>query len=174
MSKNSNSSSSGIGVLGLLGVTFVILKLCKVITWSWWWVTLPFWGGLALVLIILLVILIFKMLTNSKSQAGTNAQQRTNDEVITSSHTIGKPNVACCVSSTYKQVEAEKEITMSNSKSTMSPVATLKNEYGGVCQIINDDNCYVVCLKQQDGTYKPTTHIFKEAFEVLSKLGCPN
>lgn len=63
MSKNSNYSSSGIGVLGLLGVAFVILKLCKVITWSWWWVTLPFWGGLALVLIILLVILIFKMLT---------------------------------------------------------------------------------------------------------------
>ena len=63
MSKNSNSSSSGIDVLGLLGVAFVILKLCKVITWSWWWVTLPFWGGLALVLIVLLVILIFKMLT---------------------------------------------------------------------------------------------------------------
>jgi phosphoglycerol transferase MdoB-like AlkP superfamily enzyme len=63
MSKNSNSSSSGISVLSLLGVAFVILKLCKVITWSWWWVTLPFWGGLALVLLVLLVILIFKMLT---------------------------------------------------------------------------------------------------------------
>ena len=111
---------------------------------------------------------------NKKRQVGTKAQQRTDDELTTSSHTIGKPNVACCVSSTYKQVETEKEITMSNSKSTMLPVATLKNEYGGVCQIINDDHCYVVCLKQQDGTYKPTTHIFKEVFEVFSKLGCPN
>ena len=63
MSKNSNSSSSGIGVLGLLGVAFVILKLCKVITWSWWLVTLPFWGGLALVLVVLLIIFISKMLT---------------------------------------------------------------------------------------------------------------
>ncbi len=62
MSKNSNSSSSGIGVFGLLGVAFVVLKLCKVITWSWWLVTLPFWGGLVLILIVLLVILIFKML----------------------------------------------------------------------------------------------------------------
>lgn len=52
MSGNNNSSrSSGIGVLGLLGVAFVILKLAKVIDWSWWWVTLPFWGGLVLILI---------------------------------------------------------------------------------------------------------------------------
>ena len=31
-------------MLGLLGVAFVILKLCKVIAWSWWWVLCPFWG----------------------------------------------------------------------------------------------------------------------------------
>lgn len=34
-------------VLGLLGVAFVVLKLTGHIDWSWWWVTLPFWGGLA-------------------------------------------------------------------------------------------------------------------------------
>ena len=50
---NSSSSSSGIGVLGLLGVVFVTLKLTAVIDWSWWWVTLPFWGGLAVILAIL-------------------------------------------------------------------------------------------------------------------------
>jgi hypothetical protein len=49
-SSSSSSSSSGIGVLGLLGVAFVILKLCEVIDWSWWYVTMPFWGGIALVL----------------------------------------------------------------------------------------------------------------------------
>lgn len=32
---------------------------------------------------------------NKECQAGTEAQQRTNDEVTTSSHTIGKPNVIC-------------------------------------------------------------------------------
>ena len=62
MSKNSNSSSSGVGILGLLGVAFVILKLCKVIIWSWWWVTLPFWGGLAIILVVLLTILLIKIL----------------------------------------------------------------------------------------------------------------
>ena len=43
-------------VLGLLGVAFVVLKLTGYIDWSWWWVTAPFWGGIALVLAIFLVI----------------------------------------------------------------------------------------------------------------------
>ena len=36
-------SYSGISVCSLLGVAFVILKLCHVIDWSWWFVTMPFW-----------------------------------------------------------------------------------------------------------------------------------
>ena len=55
------ASGGGIGVLGLLGVAFVILKLCHVITWSWWWVTLPFWGGIALVLAILGLLAVFSI-----------------------------------------------------------------------------------------------------------------
>lgn len=45
MSKN--ITQSGISIFGLLGIAFVILKLCNVIDWSWWYVTLPFWGGFA-------------------------------------------------------------------------------------------------------------------------------
>lgn len=56
---NDTSSSSGIGVLGLLGVVFVTLKLTGVINWSWWYVTLPFWGGFAILLVILFIMLIF-------------------------------------------------------------------------------------------------------------------
>lgn len=48
-------SSSSLSVVGLLGVVFVTLKLCNVINWSWWWVTAPFWGGLAIGSAILLV-----------------------------------------------------------------------------------------------------------------------
>lgn len=55
MSKGS-SSGGGIGITGLLGVVFVTLKLCGVITWSWWWVTAPFWGGLALWFLLVVVI----------------------------------------------------------------------------------------------------------------------
>lgn len=49
MSKQS-TSSGGSCVLGLLGVLFVGLKLTGFIDWSWWWVTAPFWGGIALVM----------------------------------------------------------------------------------------------------------------------------
>jgi CHASE1-domain containing sensor protein len=31
-----------------------VLKLTHVINWSWWWVTLPFWIGLAIMLVILI------------------------------------------------------------------------------------------------------------------------
>ncbi len=54
----SSSSSSGIGAMGLLGVAFVVLKLTGVINWSWWWVTCPFWIGIALVLAILLIVVV--------------------------------------------------------------------------------------------------------------------
>ena len=55
---SSSSSSSGIGVFGLLGVVFVVLKLTNYIDWSWWYVTLPFWGGVALFLIVIAVYLL--------------------------------------------------------------------------------------------------------------------
>ena len=29
---------------------FLILKLCGIITWSWWWVTCPLWLGFAIIL----------------------------------------------------------------------------------------------------------------------------
>lgn len=48
MSDSKSSASGGIGVLGLLGVAFVVLKLTHVIGWSWWFVTMPFWGAIAL------------------------------------------------------------------------------------------------------------------------------
>jgi hypothetical protein len=57
----STNSSSGIGVVGLLGVVFVTLKLCGVLDWSWWWVTAPFWGSAVLILIIVLVAAIIEL-----------------------------------------------------------------------------------------------------------------
>lgn len=43
--------SGGIGFLGLLTIAFIVLKLTDVIGWSWWWVLLPLWGPVALVLV---------------------------------------------------------------------------------------------------------------------------
>ena len=49
----------GPGILGLLGVAFVVLKLVSVISWSWWWVLAPFWIPLALTAIILIIGIVF-------------------------------------------------------------------------------------------------------------------
>lgn len=46
---HTSHTSGGIGFLGALCITFIVLKLTGVINWSWWLVTLPAWGGFALV-----------------------------------------------------------------------------------------------------------------------------
>jgi len=51
-----SSSGGGVSVVGLIGVAFVVLKLCGVIDWSWWWVTAPFWGVVALWLLCLVLV----------------------------------------------------------------------------------------------------------------------
>jgi len=40
-----------------LFVVFLVLKLCGVIDWSWWWVTAPLWGQLTLVAAVFLICL---------------------------------------------------------------------------------------------------------------------
>ena len=51
-----NSKTSGIGFSGLLTIVFIVLKLCKVITWSWWWVLSPVWITAAIVVVLIIII----------------------------------------------------------------------------------------------------------------------
>ena len=37
-------SGNGVGIGFILFLTFMVLKLCGQIDWSWWWVTAPLWG----------------------------------------------------------------------------------------------------------------------------------
>ena len=46
----------GPDVLGLLGVAFIVLKLVGVIDWSWWLVTLPFYGPIILLIITFIIV----------------------------------------------------------------------------------------------------------------------
>jgi len=48
MENNSSSSSNGIGFVGLLTIVFIVLKLTKVISWSWWWVLFPLWATVSI------------------------------------------------------------------------------------------------------------------------------
>jgi phosphoglycerol transferase MdoB-like AlkP superfamily enzyme len=42
----------------ILFCIFLVLKLCNVITWSWWWITAPLWAGIAVLLAFVLVCLV--------------------------------------------------------------------------------------------------------------------
>lgn len=56
--KTSTAAKSGTSFLEVLLIVFIVLKLCKVITWSWWWVLSPFWIPLILVIIYVIIMAI--------------------------------------------------------------------------------------------------------------------
>lgn len=51
-----NNYRAGFSLGDDLLVVFIILKLCKVINWSWFWVLSPLW--ISLIIYIILVIII--------------------------------------------------------------------------------------------------------------------
>lgn len=48
---SSSGGKGGIGFTGALQIAFIVLKLCKVINWSWVWVLAPTWICLILIVI---------------------------------------------------------------------------------------------------------------------------
>lgn len=62
---SSNGSSGGAGILTILFVVFLVLKLTGNITWSWWWVTAPLWGGFALIFAIIGIVALTALILNS-------------------------------------------------------------------------------------------------------------
>ena len=58
MNNGGKAASSGIGLDIILFVVFLVLKLCNVIDWSWWWVTAPLWIPVALFIAVCLIIFI--------------------------------------------------------------------------------------------------------------------
>lgn len=58
---SNNSTSSGTSILSILQTIFIVLKLLKVITWSWWTVFIPTWIGLGIFALCVIVIFILKL-----------------------------------------------------------------------------------------------------------------
>jgi len=54
----SENKSGGVGFAGLLTIVFIVLKLLKVIAWSWVWVLSPLWICIAAVVIISIIAVI--------------------------------------------------------------------------------------------------------------------
>ena len=58
-------TKTGVGFTEVLTIIFIVLKLTKVITWSWLWVLSPIWISVLLwiffVILFALLVIIFKM-----------------------------------------------------------------------------------------------------------------
>lgn len=50
-----NGRNAGIGFCGLLTIVFIVLKLLKVISWSWLWVLSPLWISIVFAILIFAV-----------------------------------------------------------------------------------------------------------------------
>ena len=56
---NDSKATGGIGFLGLLTIAFIVLKLCKVIHWSWIWVFSPIWIPMVIFILVFMAIMLF-------------------------------------------------------------------------------------------------------------------
>ena len=65
MANVQKTASTGFPFLAILALIFITLKLCNVITWSWWWVLAPLWGPFVLGLGIVVVCLIISCIAAS-------------------------------------------------------------------------------------------------------------
>lgn len=51
----SDNSKGGVTAIGLLQVSFIILKCLNLIHWSWIWVLAPIWIEIIIVIILVLI-----------------------------------------------------------------------------------------------------------------------
>ena len=58
---NKEPKSSGLGILAVLQIVFLVLKLTRLIDWSWWLVLVPLWVDIGFgLLFIILALIIYK------------------------------------------------------------------------------------------------------------------
>ena len=66
--ERNNNTSKGIGFARLLTIAFIVLKLCKVITWSWVWVLAPLWISFGLSLVVIIVCVLVALIVKAVSK----------------------------------------------------------------------------------------------------------
>lgn len=70
---NNKVIGTGLTFMQVLFLVFLILKLTGVsvvATWSWWWVTAPLWGGIALFFAIWVLIMVIMLIVGLFSAIG--------------------------------------------------------------------------------------------------------
>ena len=73
------AATRSISFTTLLGVAFIILKLCHVIDWAWIWVLAPIWIPFAIFAFILLSVLSFAFIALKKGDDERNQYEQGKD-----------------------------------------------------------------------------------------------
>ena len=68
---SNKSSTLGLGICDVVCIVFIILKLLKIIDWSWVWVLSPLWISILLYIIIFLIIAIYHVIVVSAYRRGS-------------------------------------------------------------------------------------------------------
>lgn len=63
---NKSKRNSGLGIVSILTLIFIILKITNKITWSWIWVLSPIWITFLFAIIIFAIILIVGRIKKGK------------------------------------------------------------------------------------------------------------
>ena len=61
-----NNNSDGIGFVGTLTIAFIVLKLMKIIDWSWWWVLSPLWISTLVAIVVVAAVFLVIWLKETK------------------------------------------------------------------------------------------------------------
>ncbi len=74
----------------------------------------------------------------------------------------------------YKLQPTPDEEAVLNNGVMLYPVATLKDEYGGISHIVVDDHCYVLVNgSAKGGAFATVSHWYREAVEAMKTLPPP-
>ena len=72
MSESSKSITiGGTGFFNLLFLVFLVLKLTKVIDWSWWWITAPLWVPVSISVLFFVLVLLTVTVGLKKGKHGS-------------------------------------------------------------------------------------------------------
>lgn len=71
MSDSKSSATASAPIFFYLFLAFMVLKLCGVIDWSWWWITAPLWGPFALLIVVVLTVFACIMLFGGSKRPTT-------------------------------------------------------------------------------------------------------
>jgi len=67
-----STTAGGLGFASVLQIVFIVLKLCNVIHWSWWWVLSPTWIQILIFILIVLILLIVSGIKEATRKSYTN------------------------------------------------------------------------------------------------------